>query len=68
MAARAGIIRGSTRWHFSKVDKVRLHTLIAVTNKKNPALGLGRVWAQYPSFIDLNDSAFNEIASRLTAL
>jgi hypothetical protein len=68
MANNVGIIHGATRWHYSKVDKVRLHTLIAVTNKRNPALGLVKLWSQYPSFINLDLPAFNDIATRLTAL
>jgi hypothetical protein len=64
----AGILHGANRWHYSKLDKVRLHALISVTNKKNPALGLGKLWAQYSSFISLEDPAFDDIATSLGAV
>lgn len=64
----AGISQGGSRWHYSKLEKVRLRTLMAVTNKKNPGLGLGRVWKQYPQFISLANSAFDALEDRLSRL
>ncbi|MFI4934293.1 MAG: DUF3226 domain-containing protein [Caulobacterales bacterium] len=56
---------GVDAWSSSKQAKMRLHSLIAATYKKNPALSLSQVWTQAPDLIPLNDPCFDPIADFL---
>ena len=62
----AGINTGSKKWPQSKLDKARVRIGLALLNRKNPAVGLGIIWKQYPNLISLNHSAFDHLVETLT--
>lgn len=52
----------AANWPKSKFDKARIHIALALRHRPNPAVGLGRLWTQYPDAIPIDDPVFEDLA------
>lgn len=63
-----GIGQGRHKWNQAKLDKARVHSALAVSNKHNPALGLSKLWKRAPHLIPVQNSVFDGIANALMSI
>ena len=56
---------GVDAWPGTKQSKMKLNSILASQNKKDPMIGLGNVWRDNRSLIPLTDPCFDRIADFL---
>lgn len=60
---------GVTSWTTpTKISKMKLHSLIAVTYQKNPGLSPAYLWSDMPEAVPLSDKSFDQIADFLRSV
>lgn len=55
----------TTAWPSPTLDELKLRALLSARHRKNPSVGLGKVWNENPELIPLDNPCFNEIVSFL---
>jgi hypothetical protein len=59
---------GHNEWTKNQRDKSLIQTYIALSNRGNPNLGLGRLWSERPNLIPLDSGEFDPISDFLAQI